>query len=107
LESVASEWSPRLSTDGWSTTNGTGWLSKSPRDGKSLATFLAEVGEIPVEEAQRIATESVEEWRRRYVPSPPPDRRKTFVIVGSTLGLIFIGAAALIVGVTVLLVKLL
>lgn len=51
--------------DGWSQRDEIGWLSGAPNNGKSLSVFLSEIAAIPVEEAERIATESVEEWERR------------------------------------------
>jgi hypothetical protein len=54
-----------FAADGWSRSDETGWLSGASSDGQSLPAFLADVAGIPIEEAEEVAAESVEEWQRR------------------------------------------
>ena len=51
--------------DGWSARDEIGWLSDAPKDGRPFSSFLAEVTAIPLDEAEQIAAQSLEEWERR------------------------------------------
>jgi hypothetical protein len=55
----------RFDVDGRQTGHPIGWLSYAPKDDLSLGAFLAEVAAVPLDEAERIASEFVDEQHVR------------------------------------------
>jgi len=55
----------RFDVDGRQTGRQIGWLSYAPKDDLSLGAFLADVAAIPLDEADRIASEFVDEQHVR------------------------------------------
>jgi hypothetical protein len=51
----------RFDVDGRQTEQTIGWLSYAPKDDLSLGAFLADVAAVPLDEAERIASEFVDE----------------------------------------------
>jgi hypothetical protein len=73
------------------------WNAKWPVNEGSLAAFLSEIADIPVEEAARVAEESVREWRERGGEEEDRwERRELIAYLGTTFGLAAIGAIALL-----------
>lgn len=80
----------------------TGWESTSKnwhqsRSEGPFATVIAEVRGVPAEECERIAEETLEQWRARGGETADRgDGWKVISILGTTFGLACVGALALL-----------
>jgi hypothetical protein len=73
------------------------WNAKWPVNEGSLAAFLSEIADIRLDEAARIAEESVRAWRERGGEDEDRwERRELIAYLGTTFGLAAIGAIALL-----------
>ena len=73
------------------------WNAKWPVNEGSLAAFLVDMAEIPLDEASRIAEESVREWRERGGEDEERlGKWEMIAYLGTTFGLAAIGALALL-----------
>jgi hypothetical protein len=92
--------------EGWASAEET-WNAKYPMEGRSFATFLADIARIPEDEAARIAEESIREWRERGGEREDrAEKRQTIAFLATTFGLAGIGALALLALVVLLAIRL-
>jgi hypothetical protein len=83
------------------------WNAKWPVNEGSLAAYLSEMAYIPMDEASRIAEESVREWRERGGEDEERlGRWEMIAYMGGTFGLAAIGVLALLALVVFLVLRL-
>jgi hypothetical protein len=87
----------------------TGWESASKfwdqrHSEESLASVIAEARGVPADEAQRIADETLQQWRARGGETAERASRKFIGFIASAVGLAIIGALALVAAVVLLIV---